>query len=188
MPRNVGTEVCFMICSTRLFTVVGNVMFYIVSNLFFLSMIGFAQLFSACSRSFYQHKKSRGHQRFCSLPAVCVSDRHLRKAPLVSKGQVLGREKPRVSPALLQRFTLLPTHQFPQVVACNISTRSSVSTSLCMYFDLMFIRCRYLSISPPFFGVVTNNSITLLTTRLSIYIKQIVYLVNTLAFISIGGI
>ena len=123
-------------------------MFNIISNLFFSVGGWFHQLFFACFPSSYPHKKLQAHLHFGQPDPQFVS-------VIFHCAKNLLYLHPELQPTKLQEDPILhaislhqPIHQFLLIaIGVNISIRSNVSTSLCIYFDLILMRCRYLSIS-----------------------------------------
>ena len=66
-------------------------------------------------------------------PAVCVSDRWLRRKPSLSASSMATRLTWGRSSPSLKRFTPIKTSYSPSRRSSRIFIRSSVSTSLCMY-------------------------------------------------------
>ncbi len=100
----------------------------------------------------------------------------------MATSETSGRSSPSRS-----RFTPTNTSISPRRNWRRISTLSNVCTSLWIYFDLILIRCRYLSISSAIRLVnVVTNTLSPLVTRLSISSsRSSIWL--TLGLISMGG-
>ena len=77
-------------------------------------------------------------------PTVWVSERSLLKKPSLSASKMATKDTSGKSSPSLSKFTPTSTSNSPRRKSCIISTRSKVSTSLCIYLQRMFTRSIYL--------------------------------------------
>ena len=78
-----------------------------------------------------------------ALPTVCVNERAERRKPSLSASNIATKETSGKSKPSRSKFTPTKTSKTPFRKSCMISTRSKVSTSLCIYLVRTEIRVKY---------------------------------------------
>ena len=79
-----------------------------------------------------------------ALPEVCINDLSERRKPSLSASIIATKLTSGKSKPSLSKFTPIKTSNSPSLNPCNISTLSIVSTSECIYVDLIPDLIKYL--------------------------------------------